>query len=81
MSLINLTNEQKDTLIDKLQTYFDHELGQEIGRFDAEFLVDFIGKEFGAHYYNQGLSDARTVVTQQADSIAEAIYEIEQPIT
>ena len=81
MSTIDLSNQQKDNLIDKLQTYFDNELGQEIGRFDAEFLVDFIGKEFGAHYYNQGLIDARTIVAQQADSIAEAIYEIEKPIS
>ena len=81
MSEITLTNEQKDTLTDKLQSYFDRELGQDLGRFDAEFLVDFIGKEFGAYYYNQGLSDARTVISQQVDNIAEAIYEIEQPTT
>ena len=80
MSEINLTNAQKDTLVEKLQKYFDQELGQDIGRFDAEFLVDFIGKEFGAYYYNQGLTDARTVVTKQVDSITEAIYEIEKPI-
>ncbi|RVU83618.1 DUF2164 domain-containing protein [Leucothrix sargassi] len=80
MPEINLTNAQKDILIDKLQGYFEKELDQDIGRFDAEFLVDFIGKEFGAYYYNKGLSDARDIVTSQADSIAEAIYEIEQPI-
>lgn len=80
MSEINLTTAQKDTLVDKLQEYFDQELDQDIGRFDAEFLVDFIGKEFGAYYYNQGLEDARAVVTKQVDSITEAIYEIEKPV-
>jgi len=81
MSEITLSNAQKDDFIDKLRNYLDQELGQDIGRFDAEFLVDFIGKEFGAHYYNQGLSDARDVVIKQADSISEAIYEIELPIS
>lgn len=81
MSEITLTNAQKDTLVDKLQKYFDQELGQDIGRFDAEFLVDFIGEEFGAYYYNQGLEDARAVVTKQVDSITEAIYEIEKPLS
>ena len=43
--------------------------------------MDFISEEFGAHYYNQGLTDARAVVTKQVDSITEAIYEIEKPIS
>ena len=81
MSEISLTNAQNDDFVDKLQKYFDKELGQDIGRFDAEFLVDFISEEFGAHYYNQGLTDARAVVAKQVDSITEAIYEIEKPIS
>ena len=81
MSEISLTTAQKDDLVEKLQKYFDQELSQDIGRFDAEFLVDFISEEFGAYYYNQGLEDARTIVTKQADTIAEAIYEIEKPLS
>lgn len=81
MSDLSLSNAQKDDFVDKLQKYFDKELGQDIGRFDAEFLVDYISKEFGAQYYNQGLADARAVLAKQVDSIAEAIYEIEKPIS
>ncbi|KMV30100.1 hypothetical protein AB733_14400 [Photobacterium swingsii] len=79
MSTITLTRDQKDVLVAKLQHYFNQELDQELEQFDGEFLLDFIAKEMGAHFYNQGLYDAQTVIDRRIDDIREAIYEIEQP--
>lgn len=58
MSEITFSKEQQALLVQKLQRYFMRELDQEIGGFDAQFLLDFISKEFGSYYYNLGLSDA-----------------------
>ncbi|MFT5634616.1 MAG: hypothetical protein ACI89T_000042, partial [Cognaticolwellia sp.] len=58
MSPIKFTSTEKSLLIDKLQRYFHKELEQELGQFDADFLLDFFTKELGAHYYNRGLYDA-----------------------
>lgn len=78
MSNIKLSEQNKTELIDKLQSYFEQELEQELGQFDAEFLLDFISKEFGKIYYNQGLYDAQAILESRIESVVEAISEIEK---
>ncbi|WNC69279.1 DUF2164 domain-containing protein [Thalassotalea nanhaiensis] len=79
MSSIKFSNAQKDGLVVKLQRYFEAELDQELGQFDAEFLLDFFAKEMGAVYYNQGLYDAQAILNDKVTDISDAIYEIEKP--
>jgi uncharacterized protein (DUF2164 family) len=78
MTDIKLSPDNKAELIGKLQDYFDHELDHELGQFDADFLVDFITKEFGNIYYNQGLHDAQAILESRIDSLVEAIAELEK---
>ncbi|MDI3326715.1 DUF2164 domain-containing protein [Pontibacterium granulatum] len=79
MADIKFSEDEKSLLVSKLKRYFDAELDQELGQFDAEFLLDFISREIGAYYYNRGLADARVVVQSRLDQIDDAIYEIEKP--
>ncbi len=79
MSEIEFSNEEKDILARKLQQYCGAELDQELGRFDAQFLLEFIGKEIGPSFYNRGLYDARAISRKRMESITEAIYDIEKP--
>lgn len=79
MSIINFSKEEKTILIQKIQRYFDNELEQEIGQFDAEFLLDFFSEKIGVYFYNQGLREAQAVLKSRLDSIADAIYDIEKP--
>ncbi|WP_371189525.1 DUF2164 domain-containing protein [Thalassotalea maritima] len=78
MSDIEFTKQQKELMVAKLQSYFDKELHQDLGQFDAEFLLDFFSNELGAFYYNQGLHDARAVFEQRVQSIDDDIYAIEK---
>jgi len=80
MATIEFPKDDKAQIVDKIQRYFDNELGQDIGQFDAEFLLDFFSKEIGVYYYNQGLYDAQAILTDKMDSIAEAIAEIEKTV-
>ena len=41
MSEIKFSTEETESIVRKIQLYFREELDQEIGRFDAEFLLDF----------------------------------------
>lgn len=75
---IKFSSAQKDGLVQKLQRYMDAELEVELGQFDAEFLLDFISKEFGNVYYNQGLYDAQTILNERLDAVAEAILQLEK---
>ena len=79
MSEITFEPQQKSALVDKLQRYFEDELSTELGQFDAEFLLDFISKEMGGTFYNQGIRDARAVFEARVQSIDEDLYAIEKP--
>lgn len=79
MSEIIFSKQLKEELVTKLCVYFEKELNQELGQFDAEFLIDFISQEMGGAYYNQGLADAQSILNSKLDDISHALYEIEKP--
>ena len=79
MSDIEFTKEEKEILVKKIKTYFEEELGQDIGQFDAEFLLSFITKEIGVYFYNRGLNDAQVILQSRFESVTDAIYELEKP--
>lgn len=79
MSQIEFSREEKEVICRKIQLYFQEELDQEIGQFDAGFLLDFFAEEMGAYFYNRGLYDAQAILENQLANIGEAIYEIEKP--
>lgn len=71
--------EEKAVLVRRLQLYFQEELRQRIGQFDAEFLLDFISAELGVYYYNRGLSDAQAVLAARMEDLQDAIFQLERP--
>jgi len=75
---IKLEDSVKTELVAKLQKYFENELQQEIGSFDAEFLLDFFAKEAGGYYYNQGLADALKSFELKMEDVSEVIYQLER---
>lgn len=75
---IQLDSKQKSELTHTLQKYLQDELDVELGQFDAEFLVGFISKKFGAVYYNKGIEDAQKVMERKMMDISDELYEIEQ---
>lgn len=79
MSKIEFSKEEKAELIVKLQRYFNDELDFEMGQFEADFLLDFITRELGANFYNQGLADAQAVLEKRMETVLDGIYELEQP--
>lgn len=79
MAEIRFSEQEKAQIVHRVQRYFDKELHQEIGRFDAEFLLDFFASEIGAFFYNRGLSDAQAVLAAKVDELGEAIYQLEKP--
>lgn len=78
MATIELTRDQIDALVAKLQRYFDDELDRELGQFEAEFLLDFLATQLGPYFYNQGLQDAKAIFESRMEAMGEAIYELEK---
>ncbi|MBC8377376.1 MAG: DUF2164 domain-containing protein [FCB group bacterium] len=70
----------KDNLIQQIQTYFTTEMSQELGNFEAEFLLDFFSENIGPHYYNQAIRDVQKHLSGYVDTLNERIDELEKPL-
>ena len=79
MTDIKFSKDETERLVSKIKHYFNDELDQEIGGFEAEFLIEFIAKEMGPLFYNRGLSDAHALFSEKAEEIGYLIQELEQP--
>lgn len=75
---ITFSKEEKEVITKKIQLYFREELNQEIGQFDAQFLLDFFAEEVGAYFYNRGLYDAQAILERRLEDLSEAIYDLEK---
>lgn len=78
MTAIELESSSKKEIVGKLQKYFNDELQQELGGFDAEFLLDFFAEHVGSYYYNQGLADALKTFESKLGDVSDSIYQLEK---
>ena len=78
MSNIKFDDATKQEITARLQKYFNDELQQELGSFDAEFLLDFFAENVGNHFYNQALADALKTFEARIDDFNESIYALEK---
>lgn len=78
MTVMQFSRQERDTMAATLQRYFSEELDQDLGQFEAEFLLDFISTEIGAYFYNRGLYDAQAILQRRLDELGDAILELEQ---
>ena len=79
MAAIKFDKAETERMVASLQGYFSAELDQELGQFDAQFLLDFFAKECGGIFYNRGLYDAQALFRGRVEEIGEEIYQLEQP--
>ncbi len=70
--------EEKERLLLKVQRHLADEAEVELGRFEAEALVDLVAALIGSFYYNKGLRDAQALLARQVDQINDALYEMER---
>jgi uncharacterized protein (DUF2164 family) len=77
---IEFSKEEKEIMIQKVKMYFREELTQEIGNFDAEFLIDFFAEEIGGFFYNRGLYDAETLISEKVSEISDLLLQLEKPV-
>lgn len=78
MPKLDFSSEDQTAIVARVQEYFLTELELDVGRFEAEAMLEFFASEIGAHFYNRGLYDAQAVFTNQIEAINDAIYQLEQ---
>jgi uncharacterized protein (DUF2164 family) len=69
MNKINFSKEERQALISKIQTFFYDERDEEIGELAAELVLDFIIKEIGFKFYNQGVIDSQQFLLERVDDL------------
>jgi uncharacterized protein (DUF2164 family) len=78
LTQIEIEPAAKEEIVTRIQRYFSDELQQEIGSFDAQFLLDFFSEHVGSFYYNQGLADALKTFDDKLVDISDCIYQLEK---
>jgi len=78
MSDIKLSKEDHAWLADRIQSYFQTELDQEIGNMDAGFLIDFFAETAGPVFYNQGLRDAQALLGRKLEDVTDELAAMEK---
>jgi uncharacterized protein (DUF2164 family) len=80
LDTLEFTKDEIDRIVSKVKKYFETELNQELGGFEAEFLVDFFSKEIGSYFYNKGIADAQNLFTNKAEEIGYLIQDLEKVV-
>jgi len=78
MATIKLSDERTAQVVTQIQEYFKTNLDSDLGRFDAEFLLEFFSAEIGVYYYNQAINDAHALLHSQIDAVSEHMLELEK---
>lgn len=78
MMNIKLPREQKQQLIERVQSYFYEERSEEIGDLSAELLLDYMIKEIGPVIYNQAIQDAIKTVGEKMVSLEDDLHSLEK---
>lgn len=76
--LVDFAADERQRLVDVVRKHFDEEIGQPIGRFDAESLLDVLLQALGPAIYNRALRDAQAVLAARIDDVQDAILQLEK---
>ena len=74
------SRQTKDELIQQIITYFSKELDQDLGNFEADFLLDFFNEKVGPYYYKQAIQDVQTHLSGYVDSLNDRVDELVRPL-
>ncbi|MFF2093894.1 DUF2164 domain-containing protein [Paenibacillus sp. NPDC058174] len=80
MMKLKLEREQKEALVERVQSFFELERDESIGSIAAEQLLDYMLAELGPYVYNQAIADARKSVMERLQSVEDELYALEQSV-
>lgn len=68
-SKIKISNEMRNELIGKIKEYFYEERDEDLGDLAASIVLDFIIEEIAPEFYNQGVYDSYTYMTDRVEDV------------
>lgn len=67
-------------MIEEIQAFFSQERDEDLSKFAAERVLDFVKESLAPHFYNAGVNDVKTMVGEQFSAIEDEILTLERPI-
>ena len=74
---IVIDEKRKERLVAELRAFFLNEFDEELSRFRAEQVIDFMAKSLGPQVYNQAVQDARKFMQERLDDLDGEVREME----
>lgn len=69
-----LSDERRDQLVLALEGFYLEEFDEELSRFRAEQILDFVLGELGPPIYNQAVQDARGFMQRKLDELDGEVF-------
>ena len=66
---IKITREKRKEMINSIKIYFDKERDEELGDLGASIILDFIIKDIAPEFYNQGIFDAYSFMSEKTEDM------------
>ncbi|KAJ51914.1 uncharacterized protein (DUF2164 family) [Clostridium tetanomorphum] len=66
---IKLTKEKREEMISSIKNYFYNEREEELGELASSLILDFIIEELAPEFYNQGVYDSYTYMSDRIEDI------------
>ena len=66
---IKISKEKRNELISKIKEYFYEERDEDLGDLAASLILDFIIEEIAPEFYNQGVYDSYTYMTDRIEDV------------
>lgn len=73
MREIAFAPEDKAGLVEALRAYCNDELEAEVSGLQAGFFLDWIAREMGPAFYNQGVLDAKAVLDDRLEEALDGL--------
>lgn len=74
-SQFSLPPTYREIIRGELKAYFLDEMEQEIGDLQLDLLIDFLTKNIGVHFYNNGITDAIQAMKEKTDDLVLLLKE------
>ncbi|TWD54656.1 uncharacterized protein (DUF2164 family) [Agrobacterium vitis] len=72
------SKEELAIMVARVQHHLLAEHDVQLGRFEAESLIDFMAGTVGVQCYNRGLHDAQALMAEQMERFNDGIFQLER---
>ena len=69
LASIEIDQQKKKILIEKIKVFYSNEMEEEIGEFKAKKLLDFFMQELSVQIYNMAIEDAKEYMSQRIEDL------------